>query len=185
MLMVCLSFSIRKDEGYLSLRSCHLPKNKRRQVKLKSKGTLAFHLKHFHRDQRPYCCDICMNSFNNKYDLSSHYTNVHTPKAVVCKYCTYHTTLKAQMRLHVRAHTMGAHCNVCSKAFPHKCTLGTHKALHSPQQEFPCTQCDLSFATHSSRNIHVKGKHGPGYVCPCGASFESPAQHARHKKCKH
>ncbi len=168
------------DSGHLSPQTCLIC-----QVKLKSKGALAFHLKHFHREHRPYHCDICMSSFNNKYDLSSHHTNVHAPKAVFCKHCDYKMTSKAQIQLHVRAHTVGIHCGVCAKSFPHKRALAIHSPLHRHCLEFHCTSCSLIFATSNSLNIRVKGKHGPGYVCPCRERFESPAQCARHKKCVH
>ena len=68
---LCVDLSLKKrcknpDSGCLSPQACKVY-----WVKLKSKGALAFHLKHFHRDHRLYWCDICQNLFHTKYDLSS------------------------------------------------------------------------------------------------------------------
>ncbi len=126
------------DSGHMSPQTCMVC-----HVKLKSKGALAFHLKHFHRDHRLYQCDICQNSFNNKYDLSSYHSNVHTPKVVSCKHCAYQTTSKSQMRLHVRAHMMGIWCSICLKSFLHKHALSVHTPLHGCHQEYPCSSCSL------------------------------------------
>ena len=50
----------------------------------------------------------------------------------------------------------------------------THSVLHKKRHEYKCTLCDKVLATASSLNMHAKGKHGHGYVCPCGKRFELP-----------
>ena len=80
---------------------------------------------------------------------------------------------------------MGVHCSVYSKSFPHKHALAVHILLHGHQWEFTCSSCPLMFAMSNSLNIHVKGKHGVGYVCPCGKCFESLVQCIHHQKCSH
>ncbi len=72
------------------------------------------------------------------------------------------------MHLHVWIHTSGFKCMQCVSKFLIKQALDHHLVLHEKYQEYPYATCNKVFATSSSRNIHVKGKHGMGYVCPCG-----------------
>ncbi len=151
---------------------------------MKSKTALAFHLKHYHPAVHPYCCLKCMNAFNNNYDLLIHMSNVHSTHSVHCKHCDYSATLRAQMRLHVRVHTKGMQCSSCGKGYPNKHALCCHESLHGRREEYECTTCSKVFSTPNSLQIHVKGEHGYGYVCPCGHKFESPVLRSRHvKKC--
>ncbi len=132
----------------------------------------------------PYRCLECMNSFNNNYDLLVHMLNVHSDCLVHCKHCNYSATLKAQMRLHVRVHTRGLQCVSCGKGYPNKHALSWYESLYGKREEFACMMCSKVFATQNNLQIHVKGKHGYSYVCPCGQKFESPVQRVRHvKKC--
>ncbi len=147
-----------------------------------SKSALAFHLKQFHPERRPYHCLSCLNSFNNNNDLMSHVSNIHSMKTVYCKHCTYLSTSKAHMQLHVCLHTDGMKCSDCGRKYLNKHVLAQHKLLHQKRTEYCCTTCSKKFATPNSLQIHVKGKHGYGYFCPCGKRFESPAQHSRHQK---
>ncbi len=152
------------------------------RVGVPSKQALAFHLKHFHPEKRPYHCLSCLNSFNNNNDLMSHVSNVYSAKTVHYKHCSYSSTSKACMRLHVHLHSDGMKYSDCGRGYPNKHTLVRHKLLHQKRTEFCCTACSKKFATPNSLQIHVKGKHGYGYYCPCGKRFESPAQHLRHQK---
>ena len=123
-----------------------------------------------------------LNSFNNKNDLISHVSNVHSAKTVHYKHCSYSSTSKAHMRLHVHLHSDGMKCSDCGRGYPNKHTLVRHKLLYQKRTEFCCTACSKKFATPNSLQIHVKGKHGYGYYCLCGKRFESLAQCSRHQK---
>lgn len=152
------------------------------KVSIKSKLALAFHLKQFHLEWRLYCCVNCLNSFNNNNDLMSDMSNVHSTKSVHCKHCDYSTTSKAHMWLHVHLHTQGMKCPDCGRKYPNKHAFKWHRLLHQKRTKFSCTMCSKKFVTPNSLQIHIKGKHGYGYFCPCGKQFESPSQHSRHQK---
>ncbi len=147
---------------------------------VQSKKALVFHLKQYHPEKRPYNCQTCLNSFNNNADLMCHMLNVHAQRKVHCKHCKHSTMTKAQMHQHVCLHTSGLKCGQCGCKFPNAHALGQHSELHKKHQEFICSTCQKIFATSNSLNIHIKGKHGHGYVCPCGKWFASPAQWSRH-----
>ena len=109
-------------------------------------------------------------------------SNTHGKKVVHCKHCVYTTQTKARMHLHVCIHTTGFKCTQCGSKFPIQRVLDHHLVLHEKHYEFQCATCGKIFATSSSRNVHMKGKHGVGYVCPCGKCFESPAQWSWHSR---
>ncbi len=152
-------------------------------VGVKSRKTLAFHLKHVHPESRPYRCMVCGSTFNNSGTLACHRSNVHQKRQVKCKSCAYTTITKARMKLHVRSHTTGIKCSHCEKCFPNTQAFQQHLSRHGQRKAFDCSICDKVFASSHSLNIHLKGKHGQGYRCRhCNKVFESPAQQARHCK---
>ncbi len=124
-----------------------------------------------------------MNSFINRADLQSHTSNVHAEKKIKCKHCEHRTVTKAKMQLHVCIHTTGNKCAKCGRKYPTKQALHRHSELHKALTEFECSTCKKVFAVASSLNVHIKGKHSYGYVCPCGKHFETPSQYFRHS-CK-
>ncbi len=82
-------------------------------------------------------------------------------------------------------HTGGVRCIKCNKHYPSQQALKYHSRLRGVRQEFQCESCDKVFATASSLQIYLHGKHGVSFVCKCGQWYDSPAQRARHsKKCQ-
>ncbi len=100
------------------------------RVGVLSKQALAFHLKHFHLERRPYHYLSCLNSFNNNNDLMSHVSNIHSAKTVNCKYCSYSSTSKVHMRLHIHLHSNGIKYSDCGREYPNKHALARHRLLH-------------------------------------------------------
>ena len=155
-------------------------------LRISSVLALVRHIKSEHPDSRSYCCDTCDSTFNTVADLRSHVSIVHKAPSVHCKFCEYTTTTRSRMRQHVRLHTKGERCNVCSKTYPTLRALLIHKRLHMRRTDFQCSDSEVVFKSKISLATHCKGKHGEGYHCPCGARFDSPAQRLRHqKKCTH
>ena len=155
-------------------------------IGVKSKGALTFHLKTFHPTSRSYYCLDCESAFNNTADLAGHNWSIHSSKNVSCKHCSYRTTSKTRMQIHVCIHTLGMHCKKCGQSYPNSRSLCEHSKLHGKRLASICSVCDKKFATDHSLRIHVKGNHDDGYRCICGESFSSPVQCVCHKqKCQH
>ena len=77
-------------------------------------------------------------------------------------------------------------CSWGSRPFGPSWILWPFQYLSMWHNSKSCTPSNFSdeIPTVHSLNIHVKGKHGAGYPCKCGRTFESPSQRARHvKKC--
>ena len=141
------------------------------------------HLRSKHPDERPYTCHDCMHTFNNLRELSSHCSNHHWVRSVLCKYCQYHSTTKVKMWQHVCSHTTGVKCATCGKGFATITEMLRHQPLHNEREEFTCQDCDSMYHTRAALNIHHVGKYSPGYPCAnCNAIFDMPMQRNRHQK---
>ncbi len=143
---------------------------------------LIWHLYENHPDARPYFCDKCEKSYHMVANLCSHNLIIHKPPAVHCKFCDYTSTTHARMRKYVRNHTKGEKCNVCDKSYPTVRALLLHKHLHICRVDHACSSCDSIFKSKVSLAMHMKSKHGEGYLCVCGTRFDSPVQCKRHQK---
>ena len=82
----------------------------------------------------------------------------------------------------MRVHTKGECCTLCKKMFLTLKALERHMLLHKQRTVSECDLCNATFSTASSLVIHVRGKHGSGYICDqCQKRFDSPAQRRRYK----
>ena len=98
----------------------------------------------------------------------------------------------------------------CNKAFQFKGALKDHLKVHTGMGMYPCTNCDLKFAsnramlqhalkhqgktyscekcpikkTFSPYNLrqHVQGAHEGGFPCPCRAKEKWPRDVQKHKE---
>ncbi len=62
------------------------------------------------------------------------------------------------------------------RCFPNNTSLKKHLRLHQERTTLECDKCDSVFKSPVSLAIHIKRRHGEGYVCQCGAKFASPVQ---------
>ncbi len=106
---------------------------------------------------------------------------VHGKKHIQYKQYMYKASTKAKMQQHVRKHLKGFRCSVCQHSFLTKSQFSAHQKLHHVHTQYDCKECDAFYYSLKSYNLHVKGKHGVGYVCAyCGTRFDIPSQRARH-----
>ncbi|XP_077288851.1 uncharacterized protein LOC143913121 [Arctopsyche grandis] len=77
--------------------------------------------------EKPYKCDICLKSFDQKYPLI----------------------------VHMRSHTgeKPYKCNICSKSFAAKSSLGVHMKLHMGEKLYKCDICLRSFIQNVAQNL--------------------------------
>ncbi len=140
------------------------------------------HMKSVHKVVKPYKCEKCNSCFNNLWEMSSYVAMVHRPKTVRCKHCQYSMTMHSKMRQHVCKHMKGFCCSTCNGSFQTEHLLRLHKKLHKERQCFDCEYCDSFYFSLTSLQLHVKGKHGSGYMCTCGQCFDTPNQHKCHRR---
>ena len=66
-------------------------------IDLLSGMALYYYLHSTHPHEKPYQCHNCGAKHNNLKELSSHHSNVHQPKTVLCMECDYTSTSKAKL----------------------------------------------------------------------------------------
>ncbi len=138
---------------------------------------LYHHLHSTHPYEKPYQCHNCGARHNNLKEMSSHHSNVHQPKTVLCKECDYTSTSKAKLQQYVHYHIQGLMCKKCGRAFPTWSELKCHEGLHSLRDTYECNDCQARYFILASLHIHKVGKHGHGYICSwCELCFDTPSQ---------
>ena len=135
-----------------------------------------------HPHDRPYHCHDCAAHYNNMKKLSSHRSNVHCAKLVLCTQCDYKVTSKVKLRQHICCHMQGLLCEKCGKSFPTISELSQHEHFHDEREVFECEQCGVEYYTMASLRLHVVGKHGEGYCCEkCNLRFDTLSQCLCHR----
>ncbi|KAK7085199.1 hypothetical protein SK128_016905, partial [Halocaridina rubra] len=77
-----------------------------------------------------------------------------SPKLHQCPCCSYASTRKDNLMVHLRTHTgeRPYSCSLCHARFGQKGTLNNHMRTHTGEKPFVCSVCTQSFA----RNSHLK-----------------------------
>lgn len=81
-------------------------------------------------------------------------------------------------------------CDICERRFKSKLSLSTHKryCINSGRSNTTCTECDKTYGTYYSYDIHMQTAHGlnPRHKCQeCEKAFISPSKLEDHIMQKH
>lgn len=104
-----------------------------------------------------------------------------------CPHCSYSTTSKHNMGLHLKTHTgeKPHACTYCGKRFSLKSNVTTHERIHTGQRPFKCDTCNKSFASKSVCDRHRIRWHTEErpFVCEiCFMGFKFRPDLRNHKK---
>lgn len=116
---------------------------------------------------KKYACSACDASFDKDTHLTAH-MYVHDGNPYHCNFCSYSTSYKYMLNVHVRSHT-GARpysCDLCGSSFTQSGNLLRHLAVCEKKpssdniKKYMCSECGVSFDKHSclSAHMHVHGE---------------------------
>ena len=175
------------------------------------KGNLVFVTHGIRKIQKRVCnfaCRICEEVYHTQKDLNNCIRQDHPD--FKCCHCTRVFMMANAAYKHEVGHTGKKFaCKYYNKAFQFKGALRDHLKVHTGKGMYPCTNCDLEFASnramlrhamkHQGKTYscakcpkktsspydmgqHVKGVHEGGFPCPCGEKEKRPRDVQKHKK---
>ncbi|XP_054478224.1 zinc finger protein 1035 [Anoplopoma fimbria] len=126
-------------------------------MQFSSKSGLLEHQNKQHRNEKPFVCELCGNTFAKRRYLKEHerrHRQKNAAPSVENKFkCTQcHTSfntaqdLSVHMRLHAQKEVGQHRCDMCYKSFSHWSHLKQHQESHVGQVVYECTECDKAFA---------------------------------------
>lgn len=98
-----------------------------------------------------FVCDICGNSFSNKFNLTRHIQTVHDCKKFQCKFCKKDLSRKEHLRRH-ESRCGSGYCKFCD-TFPEQ-PLYEHIQDFHKDKTFQCSKCNKKFTNKRNFNQH-------------------------------
>lgn len=114
---------------------------------------------------RPFKCDKCEDSFNQRIHLQKHQSKHTGVKPFKCDRCDYSTVERSHLKVHIRVHTgeKPYKCTFCGYATAQNSTLKIHLKRHHLTAEgtstFTCSTCGLRFQHHDLFANHAVQEH--------------------------
>jgi transcription elongation factor Elf1 len=114
---------------------------------------------------RPFKCDKCEDSFNQRIHLQKHQSKHTGVKPFKCDRCDYSTVERSHLKVHIRVHTgeKPYKCTFCGYATAQNSTLKIHLKRHHLTAEgtstFTCSTCGLRFQHRDLFANHAVQEH--------------------------
>lgn len=130
-------------------------------------------------------CPKCERRLRTDADFISHMQKHEIDDLMTCELCG-RTTVKSNLRSHLRNHFKKIVCEFCSKVFKNQTNLKRHiLAKHTNSELFVCDRCNMRIKRENKFKEHLSVCRGPDTVWPCihcGETFQSNSHRHYHVK---
>ncbi|XP_035027992.1 zinc finger protein 14-like [Hippoglossus stenolepis] len=140
---------------------------------------LKYHLR-THREERPYQCTCCIETFEVEEDLEQHrlkHRKYKKERPFSCTRCDSAFTALVALTEHMSEHEgeLPSNCPVCGKTFLNKKKLEKHLTIHTGERPHLCSICGNGFPSAASLKLHISIHTGekPFKCSQCIKSFRS------------
>ena len=131
------------------------------------KGNLVFVTHGIRKIQKKvhnFTCKVCEEVYHTQKDLDDHIRQDHPD--FKCHHCTRVFMMANAAYKHEVSHEGKKFaCKYCNKAFQFKGALKDHLKVHTRKETYPCTNCDLEFASNQAILRHAMKHQGKTYLC--------------------
>uniref|UniRef100_A0A3P8TH93 C2H2-type domain-containing protein n=1 Tax=Amphiprion percula TaxID=161767 RepID=A0A3P8TH93_AMPPE len=163
------------------LLSYNLPKKGHNRKSSNSNNTDKSSLSEIHHDtdagRKSVKCDVCGNTFKNKYQIKKHHKIHKGIKPYACNACRKSFSLWSELKVHMIIHKGEKRysCETCGKRFSNRGHLTVHMRTHTGEKPFSCETCGKNFRYRGDLTVHMRTHTGekPFSCETCGKSFSN------------
>lgn len=138
-----------------------------------------YHLR-THKEERPYQCSCCIETFEEKEDLEQHclrHRKFRKERPYSCTRCDYAFSTLVELTEHMSSHEgeQPLNCPICGKTFLNKNKLEKHLTIHTGERPHLCSICGNGFPSAASLKLHghIHTGEKPFQCSQCGKTFRS------------
>ena len=137
-----------------------------------------------------YTCTYCAQTFTTLFELTEHFSKIHTNKEFKCTNCEYSSDCSRNVSVHmsVKHEHDDFSCKICGKIFKGGFKVAVFKQhIKLMQGKYKCEflNCEKAFCDKRSRDNHIAFEHkmAKKYKCSdCGKIFQTNYKLERHAK---
>ncbi|XP_075947647.1 uncharacterized protein LOC142949720 [Anarhichas minor] len=140
---------------------------------------LKYHLR-THKEERPFQCTCCIETFEEKEELEQHrfkHRKFKKERPYSCTRCDAAFPTLIELTDHMSSHDgeQPMNCPVCGRTFLNKNKMEKHLGIHSGERPHLCSICGNGFPSAASLKLHVHIHTGekPFQCLQCSKSFRS------------
>ena len=136
---------------------------------------------------KPYSCGLCNKTYSYKYNLKTHYLDIHCHERFHCSVCDKHFVNNEDLYEHFQSNHVFYKflCDKCGKMYCSKAGFKEHYDVIHLKIKFKCDLCNYTCKHRRNLNRHISSVHRrERYTCYCGKIYLLSSSLKRHQRFK-